>query len=132
MYIYFTLDTESTISMVRALLPYDATVTEFIKYRRLLKKDKSFQKPYDTALAKLQTVISRTHRQLSEKKDKDTSHLIKIAENWNLYYFSKVYGPIFKLLVRRGQIFYRFKNRKFCSFSMHYYRPTYYSLEHCC
>ena len=81
MYIYFTLDTESTISMVRALLPSDdATVTEFIKNRRLLKKDKSFQKLYDTALAKLLTVISRTHRQLSEKKDKDTSHLIKIAE----------------------------------------------------
>ena len=69
MYIYFTLDTESTISMVRALLPSDdATVTEFIKYRRLLKKDRSFQKLYDTALAKLQTVISRTHWQLSERR----------------------------------------------------------------
>lgn len=96
MYIYFTLDTESTISMVRALLPYDATVTEFIKYRRLLKKDKSFQKPYDTALAKLQTVISRTHRQLSEKKDKDTSHLIKIAEKLEpLLFFESKDSPCF-------------------------------------
>ena len=89
---YFTLDTDSTIGMVKALLPSDdATVTEFIKYRRFLKKDKSFQKQYDTALAKLQTVISKTHRQLSEKKDKDTSHLVKIAEklllHWNIYYF---------------------------------------------
>lgn len=78
--------------MVKALLPNDdPTVAEYVKYKRLLKQDKYFRKSYDTALAKLQTVISKKHRQLSEKKDKDNAHLIKIAEklliHWNIYYF---------------------------------------------
>ena len=64
------------------------------------------------------------------------SILISILSKFPGKFSPPAYGPIFKSLVRKGQIFYRFKNRKFYSFSMHlsiyFYRPTYYSLEHCC
>lgn len=61
--VFFTsLDSDSTVSMVAALLPSDdPTVKEFLKYRRILKStnDKLLRNFYDAALAKLQTAIIR-------------------------------------------------------------------------
>lgn len=93
--LFFTsLDSDSTVSMVAALLPSDdPTVKEFLKYRRILKStnDKLLRNFYDAALAKLQTAIIRQHRELMEKKDKKSHPLIKIAEkllvHWNIYHF---------------------------------------------
>lgn len=93
--LFFTsLDSDSTVSMVAALLPSDdPTVKEFLKYRRILKStnDKLLRNFYDAALAKLQTAIIRRHRELMEKKDKKSHPLIKIAEkllvHWNIYHF---------------------------------------------
>lgn len=93
--LFFTsLDSESTVSMVAALLPSDdPTVKEFLKYRRILKStnDKLLRNFYDAALAKLQTAIIRRHRELMEKKDEKSHPLIKIAEkllvHWNIYHF---------------------------------------------
>lgn len=61
-----SLDSDSTVSMVAALLPSDdPTVKEFLKYRRILKStnDKLLRNFYDAALAKLQTAIIRRHRE---------------------------------------------------------------------
>lgn len=93
--LFFTsLDSDSTVSMVAALLPSDdPTVKEFLKYRRILKStnDKLLRNFYDAALAKLQTAIIRKHRELMEKKDEKSHPLIKIAEkllvHWNIYHF---------------------------------------------
>lgn len=93
--LFFTsLDSDSTVSMVAALLPSDdPTVKEFLKYRRILKStnDKLLRNFYDAALAKLQTAIIRRHRELMEKKDEKSHPLIKIAEkllvHWNIYHF---------------------------------------------
>lgn len=92
--LFFTsLDSDSTVSMVAALLPSDdPTVKEFLKYRRILKStnDKLLRNFYDAALAKLQTAIIRRHRELMEKKDEKSHPLIKIAEkllvHWNIYH----------------------------------------------
>lgn len=88
----FPVDTESTVSAAKALLPVDdPVVVDFIKYRRLLKNDRSFKKAYDTALAKVQTAISKKHGELLKKKISHTMHLIKIAQklllHWNIYCF---------------------------------------------
>lgn len=40
-------------------------VEEFSKCRRLLAVDKSFHQQYETSLAKIQTQISKLHRELS-------------------------------------------------------------------
>uniref|UniRef100_K1P786 Uncharacterized protein n=1 Tax=Magallana gigas TaxID=29159 RepID=K1P786_MAGGI len=87
-------DSDSTVSMVAALLPSDdPTVKEFLKYRRILKStnDQLLRNFYDAALAKLQTAIIRRHRELMEKKDEKSHPLIKIAEkllvHWNIYHF---------------------------------------------
>lgn len=88
----FFIDTESTVSAVKALLSADdPMVVDFIKYRRLLKKDRYFQTSYDTALAKVQIAISKKHRELLKEKNTQTKHLINIAQklliHWNMYYF---------------------------------------------
>lgn len=66
-------------------------VVDFIKYRRLLKKDRYFQTLYDTALAKVQIAISKKHRELLKEKNTQTKYLINIAQklliHWNMYYF---------------------------------------------
>lgn len=77
---------------MKALLPVDdPVVVDFIKYRRLLKNDRSFKKAYDTALAKGKTTISKKHGELLKKKNSQKMHLIKIAQklllHWNIYYF---------------------------------------------
>lgn len=89
-----SLDSDSTVSMVAALLPsVDPTVKKFLKYRRILEStnDKLLRNFYDAALAKLQTAIIRRHRELMEKKDEKSHPLIKIAEkllvHWNIYHF---------------------------------------------
>lgn len=98
--LFFTsLDSDSTVSMVAALLPSDdPTVKEFLKYRRILKStnDKLLRNFYDAALAKLQTAIIRRHRELMEKKDEKSHPLIKIAEkllvHWNIYHFLSMFA----------------------------------------
>lgn len=98
--LFFTsLDSDSTVSMVAALLPSDdPTVKEFLKYRRILKStnDKLLRNFYDAALAKLQTAIIRKHRELMEKKDEKSHPLIKIAEkllvHWNIYHFLSMFA----------------------------------------
>lgn len=80
-----------TDDLVQMLLGKCTEVEEFLKYRRLLANDRSFYQQYETSLAKIQTRISRLHRELSNSKnEKKNEKFIMYAElllqHWRVYF----------------------------------------------
>lgn len=66
-----------TDDLVQMLLGKCTEVEEFLKYRRLLANDRSFYQQYETSLAKIQTRITRLHRELSNSKnEKNEVHYV--------------------------------------------------------
>lgn len=65
-------------------------VEEFSKCRRLLAVDKSFHQKYETSLAKIQTQISKLHRELSASEKEKDKKLLTYAElllqHWGNYF----------------------------------------------
>lgn len=57
-------------------------VEEFLKYTRLLANDRSFYQQYETSLAKIQTRISRLHRELSNSKNE--------KKKWKVHYVCRI------------------------------------------
>lgn len=65
-------------------------VEELSKCRRLLAIDKSFHQQYETSLAKIQTQISKLHRELSASEKEKDKKLLTYAElllqHWGIYF----------------------------------------------
>lgn len=79
-----------TDDLVQMLLGKCTEVEEFLKYTRLLANDRSFYQQYETSLAKIQTRISRLHRELSNSKNEKNEKFIMYAElllqHWRVYF----------------------------------------------
>lgn len=75
-----------TDDLVQMLLEKCTEVEEFLKNTRLLANDRSFYQQYETSLAKIQTRISRLHRELSNSKNEKKK--MKSSLCMQNYYYS--------------------------------------------
>lgn len=74
------------------LLPDHPTLTEYSKYRRLVKArpdDKSLSRSYEQALTKLQLAVSKRHRELKESNNGSSlvAHAEDLMRYWKMYFY---------------------------------------------
>lgn len=74
------------------LLPDHPTLTEYSKYRRLVKArpdDKSLSRSYEQALTKLQLAVSKRHRELKESNSGSSlvAHAEDLMRYWKMYFY---------------------------------------------
>lgn len=90
----FSAKRYSTDDLVQMLLGKCTEVEEFSKCRRLLAVDKSFHQQYETSLAKIQTQISKLHRELSASEQEKDKKLLTYAElllqHWGIYFWNLI------------------------------------------
>lgn len=74
------------------LHPDHPTLTEYSKYRRLVKArpdDKSLSRSYEQALTKLQLAVSKRHRELKESNSGSSlvAHAEDLMRYWKMYFY---------------------------------------------
>lgn len=100
-YIYYHISAlkHSTEDLVGIIIGECAEFSNFRKYRRLRTTDKSFGKNYEKSMAKIQTQISKKHRELtneliSNSTNEDVRKKLDYAEillkHWGIYLYSYV------------------------------------------
>jgi hypothetical protein len=76
-----------TQQIIEHLLGQTEETKKFIKYKRLACMDSSFQKEYGVALAKIQTLISKRHREMKGKGNStDIFYAEQLLQHWGVYF----------------------------------------------
>jgi hypothetical protein len=76
-----------TEQIIEHLLGKTEETKQLKKYKRLASMDSSFKREYGVALATIQTLISKRHRELkSSENSRDLFYAEQLLQHWGVYF----------------------------------------------